>query len=231
MKWPRHQAIGFMVDFWTWAAQSCDDGQLQDFTDLEISFSAGCEKIDGILDALIQVGFVDDNPRRIHDWGEHQKEFIRAKYKRQPEKAGQILDMYRTCTGHVPDKIGNKQDKQDKQDNRTDIVPPKEATPSIPNCPHQEIIALYHKHLPMMPRVMEWTPARQNFLNTRWKEKLERQNLIWWENFFQYIAKSNFLCGRTKDPFTNCNLEWIVRSSNFVKIIEGNYENDKRRHN
>lgn len=91
-------------------------------------------------------------------------------------------------------------------------------------CPHAEIIALYHDHLPMMPVVREWTPARQTKLRARWKEKADRQSLDWWAGFFAYVAESDFLCGRTAKPFT-CNLEWLITPTNFTKVIEGNYEN------
>lgn len=77
MGWSRHQAIGFMVDFWIWAAQSCDDGQLRDITDSEIAFAGGLEQAKGILAALIASGFVDREPLRIHQWAEHQAHLIR----------------------------------------------------------------------------------------------------------------------------------------------------------
>lgn len=93
------------------------------------------------------------------------------------------------------------------------------------SCPHSKIIDLYHANLPTMPRVVEWTPARKTKLRTRWNEKSERQTLEWWEKFFGYVAESDFLCGRSKNEWTACNLEWLITPSNFVKVLEGNYEN------
>jgi len=95
------------------------------------------------------------------------------------------------------------------------------------NCPHQEIINLYHEILPMCPTVRQWTPARQKFLRQRWKEDPERQDIAWWRKFFSYVAKSDYLTGKTdnhpgKPPYT-ADLEWIVRPNNFVKIYEGKY--------
>ena len=96
-------------------------------------------------------------------------------------------------------------------------------------CPHQKIIDLYHEILPVLPRVREWTPARQTLLRSRWKEKPERQSLDWWRDFFQYVAQSDFLCGRVAGRNGNApwqsDLEWLVRPSNLVKVIEGKYEN------
>lgn len=76
----------------------------------------------------------------------------------------------------------------------------------------------------------EWTPARAQALRARWREKPSRQNLDWWRRFFDYVAKSDFLMGRVstpgKRPF-EVSLDWLVKSENFVKVIEGKFENDK----
>jgi len=101
------------------------------------------------------------------------------------------------------------------------------ADPGIPECPHGDIIAAYHRMLPSLIRVREWTPERQKILRSRWREKPERQTLAWWEDYFAYVGKSDFLMGRTdgrQGPF-ECDLEWLVRPKNLVKVIEGKYEN------
>lgn len=89
-------------------------------------------------------------------------------------------------------------------------------------CPHEKIIETYHRILPTMPSVRVWTEQRKKKLASRWREDESRQSLDYWERFFNYISKSDFLCGRTEKPFS-CDLEWIVNSANFVKIIEGRY--------
>lgn len=96
-------------------------------------------------------------------------------------------------------------------------------------CPHQRIVDLYHELLPTARRVSDWTPARQQVLRARWREKAERQNLDWWRNFFEYVSKSDFLCGRSKPapgrPSFYLSLDWLCTSANFLKTVEGQYEN------
>jgi len=91
-----------------------------------------------------------------------------------------------------------------------------------PPCPQQEIVNLYHKTLPELPRVNQWPENLQVILRTRWKEDPVRQNLAWWEQFFRYVQESDFLLGRTKEAFV-ADLEWLVRPKNFVKIANGRY--------
>lgn len=93
-----------------------------------------------------------------------------------------------------------------------------------PDCPHQQIIALYHQVLPMCPEIRDWTPARATQLRARWSEDQRRQNLDYWKRFFEYVATCDFLVGKTDKPFF-ADLEWICKSANFTKIREGKYEN------
>jgi len=107
---------------------------------------------------------------------------------------------------------------------------PKKPKPIMPNCPHEEIVALYHETLPMCMQMREWNDTRRGYLQARWRGDAIRQNLKWWKEFFDYIRKSKFLIGEKpgKDggpPFC-ADLEWIVRPMNFAKITEGKYHRD-----
>jgi hypothetical protein len=76
-----------------------------------------------------------------------------------------------------------------------------------------------------LPRVRTWTKKREQYLNARWREDPKRQNLEWWEKFFAYVNQSDLLTGRLDGRDWQANLEWLLKESNFVKVIEGNYEN------
>ncbi len=99
-----------------------------------------------------------------------------------------------------------------------------------PPCPQQRIVALYHEILPELRQVRDWNETRRRLLARRWAEHPERQELGWWRGFFEYVRGSDFLMGKTTGrdgrPF-DCDLEWLVRPTNFAKVIEGKYENDR----
>lgn len=95
------------------------------------------------------------------------------------------------------------------------------------NCPHEEIINLYHQLLPMCAPVRIWNKTRRGCLKQRWSENPKHQNLDWWKNYFDHVKKSDFLIGKIdgrdgKPPFI-VDLEWLVRPNNFAKVIEGKY--------
>lgn len=94
----------------------------------------------------------------------------------------------------------------------------------VANCPHDEIIKLYAKHLPMLSQVKIWSEARAKHLKARWREDLKRQKLDYWERFFAYVGQSDFLTGRN-GQWLNCDLAWLVKSENFIKVLEGKYQN------
>lgn len=98
--------------------------------------------------------------------------------------------------------------------------------PATPPCPHQQIVALYHEHLPANPRIKIWDGNRAATLQARWREDPKRQSVDYWARFFRHCAGSKFLTGQVEDrggrPFTP-GLDWLVKASNFAKIIEGRY--------
>jgi hypothetical protein len=112
---------------------------------------------------------------------------------------------------------------------------------SIPNCPHQVLIEMYAKHLPELPYPAIWEGKNQQAMRARWKWVLtaekrdgtrhaldETGGIAWFERFFSYVAKSDFLTGRNA-KFTNCDLGWLMKADNFGKVVSGNYENRDRK--
>ncbi len=99
-----------------------------------------------------------------------------------------------------------------------------------PNCPHQEIINLYHEILPASPRIKDWTTARATSLRARWNEGTDRQTLDYWKSFFEYVSGIPFLTGKVatngRRPFI-VSLDWLLKPENFAKVREGRYEDNQ----
>jgi hypothetical protein len=106
----------------------------------------------------------------------------------------------------------------------------------LPDCEHKGVIELYHQWLPTLRKVEVWNAARQGYLRQRWREVAEElaqdkqietaHVLNWWGEFFQHIGKSKFLTGKVNSKDGRAfvaDLEWILKPSNFAKIVEGKY--------
>ena len=106
----------------------------------------------------------------------------------------------------------------------------------LPECNHKAVIKLYHENLPTMRRVEVWNETRAGYLRQRWREvatELAQEKasevgdvLNWWAEFFKSVGKSRFLTGRVNSKDGRAfvaDLEWILKPSNFAKIVEGKY--------
>lgn len=186
----------------------------------------------GYLTQLEQHGFIDRYKVgelaiiQVVNFRKHQAPHNTEKASELPEKP---IDSPIT----VKQQLKNDQLTQAKRSDSLNLIPDllipepiiKPLVPSDagrPSCQHEKIIELYHEILPTMPAVRVWTEVRKKKLAARWREDEKRQDLDFWQRFFTYVSKSDFLCGRTEKPF-NCDLEWLVNASNFVKVIEGKY--------
>jgi hypothetical protein len=103
---------------------------------------------------------------------------------------------------------------------------------SISRVPFQKIVDLYHSICCSLPRIKGLSESRKAQLRARWKEY---PNFEFWESFFQRVELSDFLAGRVtptngRKPFI-ANLQWITKQENFLKILEGNYDNRKGEEN
>jgi len=117
-----------------------------------------------------------------------------------------------------------------------DGEPEQKADKKLPGCDHKSIVELYHQLLPTMRRVEVWNDTRAGYLRQRWrevavelsetKEITHADVLTWWEEFFKHVSKSKFLTGKINDKSGRtfvADLEWIIKPSNFAKIVEGKY--------
>lgn len=114
---------------------------------------------------------------------------------------------------------------------------PKPWTP--PDCPHLAVLALWAEVLPALPQhdAAQWKAARSDHLRARWRETAEEKRwpdqaagLAFFRKLFAYVGKSPFLTGRAptrgdRRPFF-VELEWLIKPSNWAKLIEGKYHSE-----
>jgi uncharacterized protein YdaU (DUF1376 family) len=157
----------------------------------------------------------------------------------QASRAGKASAERRSIGRSTDVQLTNNQEPITKNQLNINICPPDgelESAKKLPDCEHKGVIELYHQWLPTLRKVEVWNATRQGYLRQRWREVAEElaqdkqietaHVLNWWGEFFQHIGKSKFLTGKvnSKDgrAFT-ADLEWILKPSNFAKIVEGKY--------
>lgn len=99
--------------------------------------------------------------------------------------------------------------------------PKKKPKKNIRPCPSEKIIDLFNNTLPELGQVKIVSEQRKSTLRTRWRESEKHRSVDFWQGYFEHIKQSDFLMGRVKD--WRADFDWLIKSSNFVKVIEGNY--------
>lgn len=82
------------------------------------------------------------------------------------------------------------------------------------------LMNLYHEHCPSLPKVLKLSDKRIKSANARYKEySLEQITDV-----FDKAEASNFLKNGS-GTWKGADFEWILNPNNFIKIMEGNYQN------
>lgn len=88
----------------------------------------------------------------------------------------------------------------------------------------ESVIVLYHDLCEKMPKVLKLQGKRKGFVNARIKEYgIEKVTEV-----LRKAGQSDFLNGKN-DRAWKADFEWIMRPENFLKILEGKYDNHVRR--
>lgn len=195
---------------------------------------------DNILNLLAKIGAIDSDlwDKKII-WSENFVLNLTAIYQRRQVSVytkTQLIGLMSTETplkdeyvnkkpqSIVKESIGEESIGEDNAANKMPI--PKKT--SIP-CPYQEIVDAYHSYLSGLPRIRSLGKELSKHIRSRWDESKERQSIEFWNEFFIYISKSDFLMGRKTD--FKASLGWIVGPNNFEKIINGQYDNNLKINN
>lgn len=130
-------------------------------------------------------------------------------------------------TSKQPASDHNKEVQEGKEEDQKPMSPDEPSDePQVEKVPLQEVLDLYHRRLPSLPRVRLFDEARKKAIRARWKSHPKCGSLEFWDKFFEQVSKSDFLMGRTRDPWNGCCFDWILKPANFKKIVEGNYNRE-----
>ena len=99
----------------------------------------------------------------------------------------------------------------------------KNITPIVP----ADIVDLWNRVI-SFKRAMGLPPKRKKAINALLKDFPEIEK---WKEVFGMVESSSFLSGKTKKPWKGCNLDWCINPNNWIKILEGNYNDNSQTDN
>jgi len=223
--------VGKLLRVWAWFDQQTQEGNAvgngasvtSSVTKALLDRRVG---VSGFCDSMILSGWMADDGHSLTlpNFDRHNGKTAKDRAltaKRAANHRSNANSNASTVTSIVTDALPREEKRREEKNIDTLVI---SQANDKPDCPHQEIISLYHEVLPQCPKVRDWTQARQTQLRTRWNESADRQNLDYWRRLFEYVGECDFLTGRTAKPFF-ADLEWITKTANFTKIRERKYEN------
>jgi uncharacterized protein YdaU (DUF1376 family) len=121
-----------------------------------------------------------------------------------------------------PEETGSKAKHKPLTINQEPVKENTSSSTKADPIPYQQIVDSYHRNLPMLPGVQKLTDARKRHIKARWSEVTkDGKDIGYFDRFFDHVSHSDFL-----KTGSFCNLEWLMKESNHVKVIEGNYHNE-----
>lgn len=96
-------------------------------------------------------------------------------------------------------------------------------TDKKPPTPFQSIVDLFHSLCPSLPKIRTVTEKRKTDMRVRWKTY---PDLDIFGELFKKAEASDFLTGRN-GKWAGCNFDWLLKEANMIKVLEGNYDNER----
>jgi hypothetical protein len=238
-----------LVKLWSFTAANKPDGVLTGLDAEDIEIASRWEGESGkFVDELVSLGWLNesDGVFSLHDWVEHNEYATHAKARSEKaKKAAQkrwskanaenehmpidAPSNAKTCSEQCPSPSPSPNPSPNPNPEEKDIcatpeadVTPATVSPAKPPCPHQAIAEAYNRILPQLPAVQKLTEKRQKQLRSLWGKSAERQDLGWWENYFQTVAESPFLIGEGGNEWF-AGFDWLLKPANMTKVLEGQY--------
>jgi uncharacterized protein YdaU (DUF1376 family) len=151
---------------------------------------------------------------------------IRNEYERIENQYERITEVRVLDTNHKPLTIINNNTSDNPDPDNPDVVNSEPLdTPIQPIekviVPYGEIIALYNECCTDLVGVNKLTDDRKRKIKKAWLDDDRHQSLDFWRRFFEFANRSRFLSGK-QTPW-RANFDFIIKTQNITKIIEGTY--------
>ena len=246
-------AAAYLARFWSWAIDKIEDetGEISHLDYEEISAAAGWRKSpEKFVTALISSRWFDsvDGKLFIHDWNDYAGQLIRKrKYdrERKRKKSDAIPREIPSNSDGIPCDHPTELPAEVVSSTVPNLTVPNLTVPCILSddsmsvgtdepvldglnsveghaavCPYQKIMDIYNTVCISLPKIKTMTEARQTTMRVWWRYDELTLDAI--REFFKRVEASDFLTGRT-GSFHGCGFDWIIKSANRQKILEGNY--------
>jgi hypothetical protein len=229
------------------AAEDRGDPGSVDFEAIDYALGLASGSARRIYERMRERGLLDGETGRISSWDKRQPK------RERDDSSTERVRAYRAKKAGI-DSIGNANDshvtprnamerqetprgEEIREEIQVPTVLPDSAAPNRSDpCPTQELVDLYHRRLPMLPRVSVMSESRKRAISGRWREVVNDPDIRkakdpktaaveWFDWFFGYVAQSSFLAGKAKD--WRADIDFLFTPAKFAKVVEGHYHKER----
>ena len=242
------KVTGMLVLIWLWSLDNAPDGSLEGISNRSIARAAQWDgDADEFVEALKNAGLLDlsaDNALSLHDWYEYAGKLVEKREaerersrRRRAETNGQPTDDQQTTEGRPTDRPTDDRaetDGKEKSKSRVRVeslsseanASEESETAAADPVPYEVIKTIYHDKCPSYPRIRKLSANRKKAIAARWKEY--KEDLTAFIELFEAAEASPFLQGRN-DRNWSADFDWLMKSDNMAKVLEGKYDDKGRR--
>jgi hypothetical protein len=244
-----------LVCLFLWTSANRSNGCFYGMSDEDIELASEWHgEYGAFTKELVDVGFLDgaEGCRSVHDWAEHNPWAASADMRSAKARWNAIKRHFGDAEADrlVPEYAAirnagsnasstNTADEQQAGSNAPSPSPSPSPLPNVdtyvnklPVCPTDEVISLYHEHLPQLPTVRVMNIKRQKAIGTFWKWVLTSkrgdgspraqtadQALTWIGEYFRRASGNDFLMGRSGGTWT-ADLDFLLSEKGKIQVIE-----------
>ena len=173
------------------------------------------------LQTFEQFGMVEivDGVITIPNWGKHQnldqleskKEYMRNYMKEYREKQRALTAGKPSCKTNSKANV-SEADKEEEKEKEKELEKDNKISSDL-----QSVVDLYHSICVSYPRIRSLSDARKKAI----KARLKTYTIDDFRTVFENAENSSFLKGT--DGGWKASFDWLIKESNMLKVLEGNY--------
>lgn len=200
---------------WAYAAENQPDGCFKDYSAEElaslISYSSNASRM---LEALLQAGFLDENPLRIHSWEEHNS------YHSTFAARAKTAATARWSKSPTPPE----RTVQERKGKETSIASSIDASRD-PILNPGEVLDAWNEKADnyKLPKCMVMSDKRRRYTTARLRDPFFSQN---WKAALERMTSSTF-CKGANDRGWVADFDFFIQPDSVAKIMEGKYDERK----
>ena len=216
--------VGKLLRVWGWFDEQSEEGNAPSVSKMLLDRRVG---VTGFCDSMVLCGWMNDDGKEVTlpNFDRHNGKTAKNRSLTAKRVAKHKAESNGKGNGSGVTNALPREEKR-REDNNTPL-PPKGG-----GVPFQDIIDLYHEHLPMLPRVVNINDTRKRAMKARWSEsvnipsgteviQMKCNSLDFWERYFRRASAQGFLTGEVKE--WAADFDFLVKKNNFIKVIENKY--------